>query len=53
MSNTKMSWDDWLVVKLRELDDAMRQASEKSVNQQVQKYLQKVRDQNQEIVSVT
>jgi len=28
MTNTKMSWDDWLVVKLRELDDAMRQASE-------------------------
>lgn len=38
---------------MRELDDAMRQASEESVNTQVQKYLQKVRDQNKDIVIVT
>jgi hypothetical protein len=31
----------------------MRQASEQSVNKQVQKYLQKVRDQNKDIVIVT
>ncbi len=48
-----MTWDDKLIVKMRELDDAIRQASEQSVNLQVQKYLQKVRDQNQEIVSVS
>lgn len=38
---------------MRELDDAMRQASEQSINKQVQKYLQKVRDQNKDIVIVT
>lgn len=42
-----------MIVKMRELDDAMRQASEESVNTQVQKYLQKVRDQNKDIVIVT
>lgn len=31
----------------------MRQASEQSINKQVQKYLQKVRDQNKDIVIVT
>jgi hypothetical protein len=53
LNNTELSWDDQLIVKMRELDDAMRQASEESVNTQVQKYLQKVRDQNKEIVIVT
>ena len=38
---------------MRELDDAMRQASDESINKQVQKYLQKVRDQNKDIVIVT
>ena len=53
LNNTELSWDDKLIVKMRELDDAMRQASEQSVNKQVQKYLQKVRDQNKDIVIVT
>lgn len=53
LNNTELSWDDQLIVKMRELDDAMRQASEESVNTQVQKYLQKVRDQNKDIVIVT
>ena len=53
MNNTELSWEDKLIVKMRELDDAMRQASEESVNKQVQKYLQKVRDQNKDIVIVT
>ena len=35
LNNTELSWDDKLVVKLRELDDAMKQASEESINMQV------------------
>jgi hypothetical protein len=27
-NNTELSWDDKLVIKMRELDDAMRQSSE-------------------------
>lgn len=32
LNNTELSWEDKLVVKMRELDDAMRQSSEKSIN---------------------
>ena len=30
-NNTELSWDDKLVIKMRELDDAMRQSSEHSI----------------------
>lgn len=52
LNNTELSWDDKLVVKLRELDDAMKQASEESINMQVQTYLQNVKDTNEEIVKI-
>jgi hypothetical protein len=32
LNNTELSWEDKLVVKMRELDDAMRQSSEESIN---------------------
>lgn len=48
-----MTWEDQLIVKMRELDDAMRQSSEQSINKQVNKYLQNVRDKNRKIVEVT
>lgn len=35
LNNTELSWDDKLVVKMRELDDAMKQSSEESINMQV------------------
>jgi hypothetical protein len=38
---------------MRELDDAMRQASDESINQQVQKYSEMVRDKNHQIISLT
>lgn len=52
LNNTELSWDDKLVVKMRELDDAMKQASEESINMQVQTYLQNVKDTNEEIVKI-
>jgi len=39
LNNTELSWDDKLVIKMRELDDAMKQSSEESINVQVQTYL--------------
>jgi hypothetical protein len=38
---------------MKELDDAMRQSSDESINQQVQKYSQMVRDKNSQIISMT
>jgi len=35
VSNTELCWGDKLVQKVRELDDAMRQASDASINMQV------------------
>ena len=35
LNNTELSWEDKLTVKMRELDDAMRQSSEESINKQV------------------
>ena len=52
LNNTELSWDDKMVVKLRELDAAMKQASEESINMQVQTYLQNVKDTNEEIVKI-
>ena len=34
-SNNEVSWGDKLKIKLRELDDALRQASDDSINRQV------------------
>jgi len=53
LNNTELSWEDKLVVKMRELDDAMRQSSEKSINKQVQTYLEQVKEKNKQIVSLT
>lgn len=52
LNNTELSWDDKLVIKMRELDDAMKQSSEESINVQVQTYLQNVKDTNEEIVKI-
>jgi hypothetical protein len=52
-NNTELSWDDKLVIKMRELDDAMRQSSEQSITKMVQKYMQQIRDMNQQIVVLT
>ena len=38
---------------MRELENAMRQSSDESINQQVQKYLQQVREKNKLIVQLT
>jgi len=35
MSNVELSWTDKLVEKMKDLDDAMRQASDASINSQV------------------
>jgi hypothetical protein len=32
-NNMEINWDDKLVVKMRELEDALRQSSEESINQ--------------------
>ena len=52
-NNTELSWDDKLVIKMRELDDAMRQSSEQSITKMVQNYMQQIRDMNEQIVVVT
>jgi len=46
LNNTELSWEDRVNLTIRELDDAMRQASEESINKQVQQYLQQVREKN-------
>lgn len=46
------TWNDQLAIKLRELDDALRQSSDFTANQLVQHYLQQVKDKNEEIVRV-
>ena len=38
-NNIALTWDDLLAIKLRELDDAMRQSSEETANRYVQMYL--------------
>jgi hypothetical protein len=38
---------------MRELDDAMKQASDESINDQVQKNIQRIRDINKQIVELT
>lgn len=53
LNNTELSWEDKLIVKMRELDDAMRQSSEESINKQVQQYMQQIREMNKDIVLVT
>jgi uncharacterized phage infection (PIP) family protein YhgE len=53
LNNTELSWEDKLTVKMRELDDAMRQSSEESINKQVQNYMQQIREMNKDIVQVT
>jgi hypothetical protein len=45
-SNLEMSWEDKLVVKMRELMDAMRQASEGSITRQVQEFIEQIREIN-------
>jgi hypothetical protein len=42
-----------LVIKMRELDDAMRQSSEQSITKMVQAYMQQIRDMNSQIVVLT
>lgn len=39
MTNTELAWQDKLVENMRELDDNRRQASDKSINEHVQKNL--------------
>lgn len=52
-NNTELSWEDRLMIKLKELDEAQRQSSDQSINMLVQNYLQQVRDKNREIVKLT
>ena len=52
-NNNEVSWSDKLQIKMRELDDALRQASDDAINRQVQKYMGHVRDNNRKIVELT
>lgn len=42
-----------LIIKMRDLDDVMRQSSDASINEQVQKNLQQIRNKNKQIVELT
>lgn len=53
LSGTQQSWQEKLIEKMRDLDDAMRKASEVSINLQVQKNMEQIRTQNQVIVELT
>ena len=52
-NNNEVSWSDKLQIKMRELDDALTQASDDAINRQVQKYMGHVRDNNRKIVELT
>jgi threonine aldolase len=53
MNNTALSWEDKLVEKMKELDNAMKQASDASINQQVQGNMVQIREKNRQIVELT
>ena len=53
MNNTELAWQEKLVENLQELDDTRRQASDKSINDYVQKNLQQIRNKNKQIVELT
>lgn len=53
LHNVQQCWQDKLVEKVRELDDAMRQASDASINMQVQRNMQQIREKNKQIVELT
>lgn len=51
--HTELSWEEKLVERLKELDDARREASDESINDQVQNNMQQIRDKNKQIVILT
>ena len=51
--HTELSWEEKLVERLKELDDARREASDTSINDQVQGNMQQIRDKNKQIVILT
>jgi len=53
LNNTELSWEDRLVLKMRELDLAMQQVSDESINTRVQVNMQEIRDKNRQIVELT
>ena len=53
LSNLELSWEDQYIIKMRELNDAIRQASEQSIIKQVQDFLQQIRDINGQIIDIT
>jgi hypothetical protein len=52
-NHTELTWEEKLVERLKELDDARREASDTSINDQVQGNMQQIRDKNQQIVVLT
>lgn len=46
INKTELAWEDSLVRHSRDLTDAMRQASEASINKLVQNNMQQIREMN-------
>lgn len=53
LSNTEVAWEDTLFIKMRALEDKVRQQSDATVTKKVSQYLQQIKDKNEEIVEVS
>ena len=53
LNNCEVTWDDKLAIKLRELDQAMKESGEAAVTRQVQEFLQEIKEKNIDIVDIT
>jgi len=53
LTNTQLAWEDNLKEKVKELEDAMKQASDHSINEQVQANMVQIREKNKKIVALT
>jgi hypothetical protein len=53
LSNTELAWEDTLFIKMRSLEDKVRQLSDATVTKKVAEFLQQIKDKNEEIVEIS
>jgi hypothetical protein len=52
LSNTELTWEDQVGLVMKEIENKTKEASDNTINQQVQGYLQQVRVMNKDIVQL-
>ena len=53
LNNCEVTWEDKLAIKLRELDQAMKESGEAAITRQIQQFLQEIKDKNIDIVDIS